>query len=534
MGHGKETPRQKMIGMMYLVLTALLALNVSAEVLNAFLLVDQSLRKSRDNIQSKTEVLYTQFETAYSENPDKVEEWKNEADSVKILTRELVDFMEFLKDTIVITADKQRTYIDSGRDVHLVQTKDDNNIPGQIMVLEMGGVPSNGKVLQDKIEGYRAHLIGIIERKGPHGPDGELDTARVGSIISGIEKSLSTDGIEGHGGEVDWVNGNFNHLPLVAVLTMLSKFQADVRNAEADIINWLSGQIDAGSWKFNKLEAIVNANANYILQGNEYKAEVFIAASDSTQDPEIVLAGGTKLDIKNGKGIYNGNTSTVGFTKWGGVIKMESPSTGEILEFPFSGEYQVGQSSLVVSPTKMNVFYIGVDNPVEISVSGVPQDKVQASISAGSMSPAAGGYNVKVTRAGEVFINVSAEVDGNVKSMGSKKFRCKFIPDPVAKVANSQGGVIGKNELMAQAGVFAVLDNFDFDAKFSVTSYKVSTTDAQGYTVEKIVTGAGFTSDVRGLIQGLAPGKKVYFEEIKAVGPDGTPRSLGAIGFRVQ
>ncbi len=520
MAHGKETPRQKMIGMMYLVLTALLALNVSAEVLNAFVLVDESLMKTGENFKKKNELVYTEFQEAYTENKEKVGPYKEKADQVKIWSNELIDYIHELKLKMIKIADgSTQPFEEHGPSA--VKAKSENNIPGQVMVLE-----KNGQELKTKIEDFRSNLLGMID-----------DKERYASVVEGIQASLNTDDIEtthAEGTKVPWEIGNFDQLPLSAVLTMLSKMQSDIRNAEADILRYLFGQIEAGSFKFNKIEAIVNANSNYVLKGQEYKAEVFIAASDSTQDPEIIV-NGSPLNVKNGKGVYVGNTSSVGFKKWGGVIKLESPSTGEILKFPFDAEYQVGQAGVVVSPTKMNVFYIGVTNPVEISASGVPAENIRASISSGSINKVSGSsYAVKVKRPGKVNINVSAEMsDGTTKSMGRKEFRVKYVPDPVAKVAGMKGGTIRKNVLLAQRVVSADLENFDFDLKFTISSFSVSTT-IRGYEEEEKSRSAAFTAKQKALIKKVSPGKKVYIEDIRARGPGGTSRKLPTISFRVQ
>jgi len=519
MGHGKETPRQKMIGMMYLVLTALLALNVSAEILNAFVLVDTSLTKSGENFAKKNDKVYTEFEKAYQEHKEKVKPYKDKADQVKLKSQELFDYMKSIKLEIVKKADKKTDEYEK-LGPKAVLAKDDNNIPGEIMILK-----NRGLELKTKLDTYREFLLSLIENK-----------EKYKSVVEDLTGILNTEDMEAHGegGTVPWQIGNFDHIPLSAVLTMLSKMQTDVRNSEADVLAYLYNQIDASSFKFNKLQAIVNAPSSYVIVGGKYTAEVFLAASDSTVQPDIVLNNGTKLDIKEGKGQFSATGGAVGFSKWGGIIKLVSPASGELLQFPFNAEYQVGAPSLVVSPTKMNVFYIGVVNPVDISVSGVPDDKLKVSISDGSIAKESGSsYGVKVMKPGKVTISVSAEFDKQTRDMGKKEFRVKRIPDPVAKVADMTGGVIQKNLLIAQTGVAAVLDNFDFDLKFKVTKFTVSTT-IKGYTVDESSASYSLTQKQKDLIRDITSSKKVYFENIKAIGPDGTERSLPTIAFKIQ
>jgi len=354
-------------------------------------------------------------------------------------------------------------------------------------------------------------------------------------LAHSISMLLSTEDIKGQTGEmVPWEHANFEHLPLVGVITLMSKMQADIRNAEADMLTHFLSQIDASMFKFNKIEAIVTANSNYVLAGNPYDARVFIAASDSTQEPIIYLNGGTRLAIEDGKGVYSGATSTPGIVNWGGVIKLVNPATEDTMSFPFESTYQVGEPSLVISATKMNVFYIGVPNPVAISVPGVPDDKITASISSGTITRSGKEYVVDVRRPGTANISVSADLGNGPQSMGSKEFRVKQVPDPVPQVAGqTTSGRLGKSVLLAQPGVFAIMQNFDFDLKFDVVSFSVSA-NIRGFLQEAATSSARFTAEQKAIMQQVLPNQKVYIENIKARGPDGTVRSLPPLTFTLN
>lgn len=519
MGHGKETPRQKMIGMMYLVLTALLALNVSAEVLNAFILVNESLTKTIDNTTTKNQGVYAGFKSAYDVNPTKVGDWYKNAQSIQTLAQSLNDTIMGYKRRIVQIADKREEWNDT-LFAH-VMAKDDNNVPGQVMILEQ-----NGERLKEQINEFREKMISL------------LDTTKVPDLAASIRSTFNTADVVGNAGaKVSWSRAYFDNLPLMGVITILSKIQTDIRNAESDVVSYFFGQISADDWKFNKIEAFVNAPKSYVLKDGKYEADVFIAASDSTVDPKIIIQGGQELKIVNGKGKYVGSTSTIGAKRWKGVIKYPSPS-GVILDFPFEAEYEVGEPSLAVSPTKMNVFYLGVDNPVEISASGVPSEAVKATISNGTLSKVGDGWVVRVSKGTETFISAIADVDGKSKELGKKKFRIKRVPDPVAMVGtdknNARGGVINRTALMAQAGVKADLENFDFDLKFVVSEFTVSATLAGGYVEEAKSTDARFTAKQKQIMQQVKSGQKIYIENIVAVGPDKVPRKLGSIVFKVM
>jgi hypothetical protein len=185
----------------------------------------------------------------------------------------------------------------------------------------------------------------------------------------------------------------------------------------------------------------------------------------------------------------------------------------------------------------MNVLYVGVPNPIDISASGFADELVRASISDGTLNMVSKGkFVANVTRQGKVKINVSVQDGKGSRSIGSMEFRVKIVPDPVAKIANMKGGVINKNLLMAQSGIKADMEGFDFDLganKFVVSSFKVSAVSKGGYVDDKICNGALFSSDVINLIRGLSRGQRINFTDIKAKGLGGT-RDLSSISFKIE
>lgn len=503
-----------MIGMMYLVLTALLALNVSAEILLAFSMIDRSIRTTTDNFQNKNELVYSQFEGALAENPIKVKPWKLKADEVKLKSQALFDLIQEYKLKIVTTADGPEG------DPTAIVKKDDTNIGGQIMILEGGGL-----AVKKGIEDYRNFLVELYP-----------DTVSA-ETTDAIKSILSTDEVTNKTGDlVPWENAYFEGIPIAGVIALMSKMQSDIRNAEAQILAYLYGQIDAGTWKFNQIEAIVKSSSGYILQGQTFEAEIFIAASDTTKAPKVVLSSGTELEVEGGKAKYTATGSSIGMQTVSGDILVESPATGEILKFPFKSEYQVGAPSVAVSPTKMNVFYVGVPNPVDVTASGVGAEDLMVSMTGGTITKTGSGtYSVEVKAANSTAtISVSAKMpDGSTKSLGSKVFRTKAVPDPVAKVGGMEGGSMSKATLLAQTFVKAELENFDFDLTFTVTGFTVSAT-VGGFTKEESTTSATINAAQKAIISECKTGGKVYFESITAVGPDKTTRNLGTLSFKIN
>ena len=565
-GGGKETPRQAMIGMMYLFYTALLALNVSAEILTAFTLVDGSLRKTNSITEGVIESAVNDFTVAMSANPAGTKKYKELADEVieaaNFSYKQIQHYKLALVGTLegVYTGDYKAEYnasldqqdadietalrdkwsadMPDAKDKNLVDIddlvskKDDNNVGGEIFIQN-----GQGQKVADQRQAYREKLIEVINRATDNSPK-SLEAKE--SLAKSLQEMLNTNKQKSESDDVDsvdWAISNFEHLPAAGVLTLMTKMQSDVRNTESMVLSYLLAQIGKTDMKFNAIKAVVNAPSSYVLQGQEYKSEIFIAAYDSTDNPEI-LVGGSAIPVKNGVGVYTGSTANVGAKSYNGVIKLKNKSTGEVKEYPFKGEYEVGQSSLSVSPTKMNVLYIGVPNPIEITASGTPSEKIVASISSGSLvkQGGAGNYVANVKTPGEVTISVRS-TEGDGKTLGTRKFRVKKVPDPVAVVgsdkANKRGGNISKAVLSAQAGVKAELENFDFDMKFQVVSFRVSAT-IKGFAQDAQITGAAFNANAKQIIQQVPSGGKVYIEDIKAKGPDGTTRDLGTLCFKVR
>ncbi len=524
MGHGKETPRQKMIGMMYLVLTALLAMNVSKDVLDAFILVDEGLTKTTHNFFQKNVSLYDDFEAAYQLNKTKVADWKDKAEEVKTRSQELYDLLQENKKEIVITAEGPETPAihDNEVDLRLVNQKDNNNVPGEIMILNRKGI-----ALKNKMVEYRDFLLSLIEDKETYA-----------SLVKSIDSNIDTeDPPPTKEGELhSWESEHFEHLPLASVITILSKMQSDVRNSESEIISFLLSQIDAGSFKFNKIDAVVISNSDYIFKGQEYKASVFLAAYDSTKQPTVQLENGTELEVKDGKGIYTAVGSAVGSRSWAGTIVLDG-GDGNIIRREFKKEYQVAEASAVISPTKMNVFYRGVKNPVSISVSGVPKENLLAEITKGKISRGGDDWMVEPGPGPEgevVTVKVSAKVENVTRFMGSMPFRVKDVPDPVATVAGRSQGVIGIGELTRAGGVKAELKNFDFDLDFTVTEFTVSAVLSGGFTKTETSQSANYSKAQIDIISQVKNGQRVTFENVKAIGPDGKTRTLNSIVLKIN
>jgi gliding motility-associated protein GldM len=534
MAGGKETPRQKMIGMMYLVLTALLALNVSKEILNAFIIVNTGLEKTNANFTNKNEVTYSAFDKAMLNDEKKVRKYYDKAQAVKKLAKEMNDYIEDLKKELLKKVDG----VDTISNLMYLNSKDNYDIPTNIMIGPSGD-PENadGKArdLKEKIKKYRESLLSYVDAK-------DRDKMKIGLTTEKVYSFAEEK-------EVSWENNAFYHNPVAAVITILSKLQNDVKNAEADVIGNLYKQIDVGSFKFDTLSARIVAQSNYVLIGDEYKSEIFVAAFSTTSNPQVWLGevdtakneikgpiDSTSVKVDRGVGTFIMKPTSEGEQKLGGLIRVKNPADNSWVSYPFKTTWMAARPAAVVSPTKMNVFYIGVDNPVDISVPGVPAENLSPSMSGGTISGSRGKYIVRVTKGPKVTVNVGAKIGGTNKSMGSAEFRVKTVPSPTTnfggKRASDPTNGISKAALGGAQGVIAELIDFDFDLKFIVLSFDV-TMLIGGSEITKPSNGNMLSMDQKSLLSKAKTGSKVYIENVKVKGPDGTVRSISGLTLKV-
>jgi len=533
MAHEKLSPRQKMIGMMYLVLTAMLALNVSKEAVEAFKKVDNGLTQTIANYTIKNDVIYKEFDRAAQENPTKAGKYKTLAYQVKERAEEAFNFIQGLKIEIIKKAEKDpETPAVKGNEVIIEEVKriDDTNVPSEILI----GANENGKAndLKALLSDYRQFLIATLDGKNPTAEDA-------------LKKSLATNDAKNIDGKTErWENLNFQTLPLVAVICILSEYQVSVRNGETEVLNYLYSQIDASSFKFTKLGAIVvPISSNYVTVGSDYEAQVFISATDSTQFP-VISVGDSKLPLdETGKGIYKVRATSTGPKKWGGIIALKAPD-GSIKNYPFESSYVVGDPNVIVSPTAMNVMYYGINNPIDVSVPGISPDKLKIRVINGSFSTEKvkksggdyfkGAWAVKPNAVGQnVQVIVTADINGKPVQYAPYEFRVKAIPVPVAIFANKSTGTVPRATAAAQQGVFAILPDFDFDLQYTVTGFTVLYSD-KGSDYEEPSTNSNLTTKQKDLIGRLTRGKNLIIKDIKALGPDGRTKELQPIILKID
>ncbi len=527
MGHGNLSPRQKMINIMYLVLTALLAMNVSAEILNAFVLVNDSLIKTEDGINAKNRDVYSGFDGKFEANKKKVGPWREKAYKVKKYSDGLISYIDKLQEKILVDAKEDlEAYKKNGTSI--IKNKKDRESPLYTMLEDKSEGKARALILKDKIGDFKKNIESVFN---------DVPEKDRGTVIKVMKDNLNTDDIKSQDGDMKkWEHVNFEHLPLVAVITMLTKLKTDIINTESEAINNLYGQVDAKSYKFTDLNAIIKPDKSYLLSGEKYRAEIFVGASDTTLKPEIILSGGKKIErFEDGKGIYEVTAGGYGMHTLKGIILVNKPGSTEKDTFDFSEDYQVAAPSVSVSPTKMNVFYIGVDNPVEITAAGTPADKVSASMTSGTIRKNGGSkYTVKVSRVGKTKVNVSA----NGKHLGTKEFRVKSLPSPITTIGRAgtdyyKGGRIPKSTLLALSGINATMENFDFALNYRITEFTVVCTIG-GFDKVAKSTSRKFTPKQKSIIRQAKKKTRVILERVKARGPDGKNRKIGDLVLKLK
>lgn len=552
MAAGKLSPRQKMINMMYLVLTALLALNVSKEVLNSFFEVNLGIERSTTNFNAKNGDTYAAFDAAAELNKVKAGAFRDQAYEVKANADELVEFIQEMKYNLVLAADKE-VYLGSqlelkDEDGNLLEDKAITTPWNELSDAEKKMTIGNLSVKDDRHAS--GDLFYSAKRKKNIATDLKNDLISYKnsllsisegneSLITSINETCNYDDKKVKGKKQLWEEYNFYDMPSVGALTLLSKMQSDVRNTEADIITMLRENIDATSLKFTTAEGIQIPQSNFVLRGDSFRAQIFISAKDTTQDPMIYVGEydslgngnyqmkGTEgvdynsVKVVNGKGIFSERASSEGMKKWGGLIAMKTANGTKM--YPFNGEYLVAAKTAVVSPTNMNILYLEVDNPLKISVPGYTAGEISAVISNGKVSAtkrSLGEYSARPSKKGKAIVSLYAKVEGKRTKMGQMEFRVKEVPPPKAKVqfAISANGVlvIDKMKMVNAGGLGAELKDFDFKGvRYVITSYRLSGV-YKGEQMKEDTKGPQFTTKMINIIKNTKSGNAITISNIKA------------------
>ena len=579
MASGKMTPRQKMINMMYLVLTALLALNVSKEVLNSFFEVNLGIVKTTNGLDKKNTETYAAFEDAT--NQEKVKNYKNLANKIKPDALELVNFIQEMKYTLVLTVDNavflgehldedgeeiednkfEVSYdklddIDKNKKIAFLNKKDDRNSSGDAFNPEskaqLPRIDGEGKStqLKNRILDYKELLLDVLETAKDS--NWVTTNGKLSSLIEEINTTLDIK--EGKvygdkGKKVSWEHYNFHDMPSVGALTLLSKWQADVKNMELAVISFLASNVNESFLKFSGAEATTIPSSNFILKNEEFKSKIFLTAFDKSSTPEIFI-GDYELDsnglpvlvdnepiwnkapeivpVLNGKGEYSVKGNRVGPQTYKGLIKILQDDGNQY--YPFEGEYLVADKSFAVSATQMNVLYANdIENPIQVSVAGYQPEDIKVSFSGGalmSINRKKGEYIIKPSQANvgkevNVSLSVKQKDEKRYKPIGKSVFRVKNVPGQTIG-ARYADGTYDKNKVKANTFSSKIKD-FDFPIKFSVSEFTVVCIGTK--RVETKVKGYKVSEAAKLEISKLSKGQTVLFKDF-VVRQKGVPTYL--------
>lgn len=505
------SPRQKMINLMYIVLTAMLALNVSSDVLDGFTQVHEGLKRSNSNFDNRNTAIYGQLESIAEQNPDKGKAWLDKATEVRNETRNLYAYVDSLKTAIVQKAD--------GKDGDPDNILNRDDLESAAVVMLAPG-RQNGARLRGRIDSYCDFVSEYI-------PDSLKRHT--------IAEALSTAPVMRTGTLTPqrWEEAKFDQQPVVAAVTLLSKLQSDILYAEGEVLASLLSQVDAGDVRVNELNAYVMPQSRLVMRGGRYSANIVLAAVDTTQRPRVFIEG---KPLDNTNGLYEIATGSTGSFNYSGWLEV-SHGDGTTTRHDFKSSYTVIEPMATVSATLMNVLYAGINNPVSISVPGVAMSDISASMTNGTLTREGDHWIARPQTVGQdAVVTVTANMDGRPVTMASTTFRVRKLPDPTPFIAykDAQGNTdhyrgskpFAKALLLASPGLEAAIDDGLLDTRFEVLSFETVFFDSSGNALPEVSAGAQFSQRQKAQFQRLGRGKRFFISRIKAKGPDGITRDL--------
>ena len=525
----KETPRQKMIGMMYLVLTALLALNVSKQILDSFVVVNESMELTNSNFSKKLANTYSKFEAQYASDSSKVGPYWKRAVKARKLSLDLEKFVDSIKFTVLMKSTGIKSY-DSAKILPLNKVKrpDDYNEPTNYFLgTSEDGSEGQGKVLKARIEEYKKQMLSLVDPNSRNNIKMGLETQ--GNYQDANKKSQN------------WIQHNFYHTIIAATVTILNKIKAEVYNAEFDVVNSIISEVSAKDYKFDVIKAKVIPESRFVFSGDTYNAEIIVAAYETkgkitgkwVPGVETLTAAneGSGRPLEGPNGVVNLSIPAggVGAQRFAGFLEVLDPISGKTQNYPFSEEYIVAKRSVSISPTLMMVFYKGIKNPLKIVVPGGATD-VQATISTGTVTkkdaesyivdvpaPKTGGPKLAI-------VTVSAVYGGQKVNLGSESFRLKDIPEPDVSINGILVLEVNKQTLLgSNKGVPMILanrpDGFDLTVSYEVVSFKMYSTTTSNKAIGLSAVGPKLSEEMKAVLQTARPNQQIMIYDINVKAP---------------
>jgi gliding motility-associated protein GldM len=387
--------------------------------------------------------------------------------------------------------------------------------------------------LSEKMTEFRNYILGVV---------GDSYEDRIGLVTTGKYRDATNT-------LLDWESYNFYHTILAADITILNKIIAEVQTAEFDAVNHLYANISEKDFKFDNVAAKVIPKTTYIIQGQNYEAEVLVAAYDSKTKSQVkVLRGAEEITSSNidRAQVFNSVDGTVklefpgtsiGPQRYAGVIEMRDPATQELSQYKFNSEYIVAPPALTVSPLKMNVLYAELQNPISISSPGIATEYLTPTITKGKLTKKSDGTweaEVPITEK-TTTISATANIDGKTINLGSYDFRIKRVPKPLATIAGMTEGKIDRDALVAAGAIIPDLEDFDFENYYyEIVSYELESIVGGDLQSTGTVRSNRFNDAVKNTIRGARRGQKLFFMNIQAKSPAGRAVTLNPINLEIQ
>lgn len=518
-----KEPRQKMINMMYLVLTAMLALNVSAEILNAFKTVNNSITKANSVIDDKNKTTYGSFDELAKDpkTAEKAKMWQPLAVEAKGLSAEVDAYINGLKKDLKVESGLQ---VKDG-----VESFKEDNIDAPTRMMDTKG---KGKELLAKLTDFKTKMLNILDPSKFSDPiikkaveDKKADLTKTFPLDLSIPKSQSGNSIN------DWSSAYFHMTPTIAALTILSKFQNDVKNSESQVVDYCLSQVGSVKVVFDEFQAFAGQSSQYLMPGQELEITAGVGAFSKAAKPTVTINGSNTPLGTDGAAVYKTTVNGAGEHTVKVNIAYTKPD-GTTATVTKDVNYTVGvPSGASAFLEKMNVMYVGVENPVIVSAGSAGSEKMQVSFTGGSITRANGDrFIAKPTQSGPAELKIV--VEGKTTPI---PIRCKILPDPTAMVGPSKGGAISAAQFKAMGGIMAKLLDSEFDAPFQVISYKLGANGGAFPTYQEFNNdGPRWGGNAKSAVDRATPGSSIFFDQIRVKGPDGKIRELPGIYFNLK
>ena len=548
-----------MIQMMYLVYTAMLALNVSAEVVEGFKTVGNAMTKSNENMVTKLDDTYNNFEAALKNNPAKVKEKYDKAQEIKKLSDELVYIIDTVTYSFIgeITQKADISIIDPNdkentikRTINLMNADGSKNFDSIAEALRVGGFSWIQKLDNNHIG--TPYFIGKAEGKEvSEGAAAEVKRRiieykravkeKLGADSSHVALGLSVEDmhLNSEGKPLSWEQLNFNNTVAGAALVTLTRMKAEVMNAEFDAVNMLYKQIKSNDFSFDKVAVITRPKSSYIMQGGKYELIVNVGAYDSKAKFEATV-GGTRFTANDtGAVVYSTVCNATGPRTVTGTVYVKNDNGTS--SYDFKESYFVAEPMAVFELTEMNVVYSGIDNPVRISIPGIAAHNLVVSLADPNQATivpdtkaGAGNYIIKPkVNKGKIKVNASFKDGNQTRFAGSTEFRARPLPDPKIYLGTIEAGRgIPINDLKGMKGPSVRYGpDFAFHMKTpTINKQTIDITKVNGATdIEN--RGQQWGAEVMSYIQKAKPGCKITLS-IDVNMPDGTKRNISST-FRI-